>query len=66
MVDDPRDATDARDALAEAFEEPAARPVATRTRVPPSADRDPDGDSADPVDDETDGGDPIYPQTRAP
>ncbi|SFR30772.1 hypothetical protein [Halorubrum sodomense] len=74
MVDDPRDAADARDALAEAFEEPAARPVATRTRVPPSVDREADADAAEPADDreeapendrrESVDEDPIHPRTR--
>ena len=76
MVEDRRDAADVQDELAEAFEEPDARPIATRTRVPPSVDREPDADAAEPVGDreaapENDRGepadeDPIHTRTRTP
>ncbi|MEZ3162683.1 hypothetical protein ABNG03_16440 [Halorubrum sp. RMP-47] len=69
MAEDRRDApTDRLDALDEQAESSAARPIATRTRVPESpADPDaeapdePTGDRTAPVDD-----DPIYPRTRVP
>ena len=75
MVDDRRD-PDAQDALAEGFEEPDARPIATRTRVPPAATREPDADAPEPAGDreatpENDPGepadeDPIHTRTRVP
>ena len=69
MAEDRRDAPRERlDTLDEQFARPAVRPIATRTRVPPSFDPADGRDPADPTHDreETADEDPIHPRTRVP